>query len=83
MRAFFLKASPVRGSADFPVRIIEFTTDDQFQPFRDNVSAAYFFSGPARDYIVLGPPASVNYSLAIQEYMHLIIRHSGLKIPLG
>ena len=83
VREFFLKASPVRGPADFPVRIVEFGSDELYQPFRPGTgTAAYFFPAPGRDYIVLGPEASGNYPVAIHEYMHLIIRHSGLQIPV-
>ncbi len=84
VREFFLKASPVRGSSDFPVRIVEFETAEQYQPFLPptTVAAAYFLATPTRDYIVLGNQAQVNDSIAIHEYMHLIIRHSGLKIPI-
>lgn len=83
VRQFFLKASPVRGPADFPVRIVEFGSNEQYQPFRPGGgTAAYFLATPARDYIVLGPEASGNYPVATHEYMHLIIRHSGLKIPI-
>jgi tetratricopeptide (TPR) repeat protein len=83
VREFFLKASPVRGPIDFPVQIVEFGSDEQYQPFRpDTGTAAYFFGTPGRDYIVLGPQASGNYPVSIHEYMHLIIRHSGLRIPV-
>jgi tetratricopeptide (TPR) repeat protein len=84
VREFFLKASPVRGSSDFPVRIIEFETADQYAPFRPptTVASAYFLSTPIRDYIVLGNQAQVDDSIAIHEYMHLVIKHSGLKIPI-
>jgi len=83
VREFFLKASPVRGPADFPVRIVEFDTAEQYAPFQPNAfTAAYFIAAPDRDYIVMGDRASRNYSIAIHEYMHLIIRHSGLKLPL-
>ena len=85
VREFFLKASPVRGSSDFPVRIIEFETGEQYQPFVPSANAAstaYFLSTPARDYIVLGNRAQVDDSIAIHEYTHLIIQHSGLKIPI-
>lgn len=81
VREFFLKASPVRAREDFPVRIVEFATEDQFRPYRPNAtSSAYFFENSAHDYIVLGNQAS--YPTAIHEYMHLIVRHSGLRIPL-
>jgi len=83
VREFFLKASPVRAPADFPVRIIEFATEQQFQPFKpNNFTTAFFVSTPARDYIMMGAAASPNYTMATHEYVHLIIRHSGLKIPL-
>lgn len=81
VREFFLKASPVRMPADFPVRIVDFTTEEQFRPYRPNATtSAYYFASATRDYIVLGNDAS--YPTAIHEYMHLIVRHSGLKIPL-
>ncbi len=83
VREFFVKASPVRGPADFPVRIVEFETAQQYEPFRPNAfTTAYFIAAPERDYIVMGDVASRNYPIAIHEYMHLIIRHSGLKLPL-
>src|SRR5580692_5045372 len=62
VREFFLKASPVRGSSDFPVRIVEFETAEQYQPFVPpaTVATAYFLNTPVRDYIVLGNQATVN-----------------------
>jgi tetratricopeptide (TPR) repeat protein len=84
IRAFFLKASPVHGGADFPLRIIAFQTEEQYRPFLppNSASSAYFLPTAERDYIVLGNAAATNDAIAIHEYMHLIIRHSGLKIPL-
>ncbi len=81
VREFFLKASPVRAREDLPIRIVEFATADQFRPYQPNdTSAAYFFENSARDYIVLGNRAS--YPTAIHEFTHLIVRRSGLRIPL-
>jgi tetratricopeptide (TPR) repeat protein len=81
VRDFFLKASPVHGSSAFPVRVIQFATPAQYGPYRPNTfSGAYFASPPWGDYIVLGDLAT--NPVAIHEYMHLIIRHSGLKIPV-
>src|SRR5438270_13698346 len=33
-REFFLKASPVRRSVEFPLRIIQFDTEEQYEPYR-------------------------------------------------
>jgi hypothetical protein len=82
VREFFLQASPVRGGSDVPLRIFQFDSDAQFQPFRPNDhTAGYFISTPARDYLVMGTQTTEAFEPAIHEYMHLIVRHSGLKVP--
>jgi tetratricopeptide (TPR) repeat protein len=83
VRAFFLKASPVRKISEVPLRIIEFRNRDEFQRFNPNqISAAYFANTPARDYIVLGPAAADDSAIAVHEYVHLIVKHSGLRLPV-
>jgi tetratricopeptide (TPR) repeat protein len=82
VREFFLQASPVRGGSDVPLRIFQFDTESQFQPYRPNEhTAGYFISTPAREYIVIGNQTTEAFGPAIHEYVHLIVRHSGLKIP--
>jgi tetratricopeptide (TPR) repeat protein len=82
VREFFLQASPVRSSGDSPLRIFLFGTEAQYAPFRPNgFTIAYFVATPASDYIVMGDRASNDYGPSIHEYMHLIVRHSGLKLP--
>ena len=81
-RGFFLRASPVRSLGDFPLRIFQFDTESQYKPFRPNeFTIAYFVATPAREFIVMGDRASKDYTSSIHEYMHLIVRHSGLKLP--
>jgi tetratricopeptide (TPR) repeat protein len=82
VREFFLRASPVRSLGDSPLRIFQFDTDSQYKPFRPTESAvAYFVATPAREYIVMGDRAANDLGPAIHEYVHLIVRHSGLKLP--
>jgi len=82
VREFFLQASPLRNLGDFPLRIFQFDTESQYKPFRPNeFTIAYFVASPAREYIVMGDRASKDFTSSIHEYVHLIIRHSGLKIP--
>src|ERR1019366_7163074 len=82
VREFFLQASPVRSLGDSPLRIFQFETASQYQPFRPNESSvAFFVATPARDYIVMGDRIADDFGPAIHEYMHLIVRHSGLKLP--
>ncbi|HEY4088092.1 MAG TPA: hypothetical protein VGM43_19285 [Bryobacteraceae bacterium] len=80
---FFLAASPVRPPANFPVRIVAFRDLDEMHMYAPNPSvAAYFAPGPVRDTIVIANPSPDNYPTAVHEYMHLVIRHSGLRAPL-
>lgn len=87
VRAFFLQASPVRSLSDFPLRIFQFDTEAQYAPVRQTAQQiAYFVTTPASEYIVLGDrvtakEAEGDYSPLIHEYMHLVVRHSGMKIP--
>jgi tetratricopeptide (TPR) repeat protein len=81
VREFFLKASPLPLLDQFPVRIILFKTEEQFAPYQTTEGQrAFFVNSPKRDYIVMADSPG-EYRFAIHEYMHLIVRHSGLRLP--
>ncbi len=83
IRAFFAQASPVKPPGDFPLRIIAFSNAEQYRAYTANpLSSAYFVSGPGRDYIVMRDASPESYSTAVHEYVHFVIRHSGLRVPL-
>jgi tetratricopeptide (TPR) repeat protein len=83
VRDFFLQASGVKVAGEVPVRIVAFRDDDGFHQYAPNQRiSAYFAPGPARDSIVMEDPSPENYPIATHEYMHLVVRHSGLRIPL-
>lgn len=82
VRSFFLEASASKPASDFPVRIVAFRGEKQYQPYRISEAAfAYFIRGRSRDYIVMQDIVSEHYPAAIHEYTHLIIEHAGLKAP--
>jgi tetratricopeptide (TPR) repeat protein len=82
VRSFFLEASQSKRVSDFPVRIVAFRGEKQYQPYRLNEFAtAYYTRGRNRDYIVMQDISSEHYPVAIHEYTHLIIEHAGLKPP--
>src|SRR5271169_6832185 len=65
VRAFFLKASPVKKTSEFPVRIIQFGTEKEFSRYSVNqIAAAYYTGTPARDYIVMSEAANSNAPVA-------------------
>lgn len=76
----FLKLAPRRGK---PTRLIIFSGDKQFAPYRPNeVAAAFYLSGPNRDFIVMKSLDKDAYPVVVHEYAHLLIRHSGARFPL-
>ena len=55
----------------------------EFTPYSPRAnSAAYYVRSPKRDYIVMGDLSPESYKTAVHEYTHLIVRHSGLRIPI-
>ena len=82
VRNFFLLASPSKKVPEFPVRIVAFRSEKQYKPYRMNEFAvAYYTRTQMRDYIVMQDIAQENYHVAIHEYTHLIVEHTGLKLP--
>jgi tetratricopeptide (TPR) repeat protein len=83
VRSFFAQAAPVKGVTEFPTRIVVFRSDKQYKPYAPNeVAAAFYTQGRYRDYIVMGDADPEHLPMAIHEFMHLVIRHAGLKLPL-
>jgi tetratricopeptide (TPR) repeat protein len=83
VRSFFLQSSPSKHAPEFPVRIVAFRSESQYKPYRMNEgSVAYYAPGRDRDYIVMQDISSELYPAAIHEYTHLIVKHTGLKLPV-
>jgi len=83
IRGFFLQVTPTHLSEDFPVRLIVFQNTTEYAPYSPRaMTGAYYVRSPKRDYIVLGDLSAETYKSAVHEYTHLIVRHSGLRIPV-
>ena len=80
-RSFFGQMMQRELSNPIPVRIVLFRSKKEYLPYRPGeVAAAYYLSGRDADLIVL--VAGSESSVAIHEYVHLLVRHSGLQLPL-
>jgi hypothetical protein len=84
VRDFF---SRTRSSNNFvpstPVRIIAFRSEKEFARYRINDSAiAFYLDGYDRDYIVMRTIDAENYPVAIHEFTHLLVKHSGFDPPV-
>ena len=83
VRGFFIQASPKKEAPQFPVRIIAFRSEKEYKPYRPNETAiAYYHRDRSRDSIVMEDIQAEHFPVAIHEYTHLIIEHSGLKLPV-
>ena len=83
IRSFFIEVTQAKSAPPLPVRIIAFRSRKEFEPYRARESSsAYYLSSRERDYIVMGKIGADTRPIAIHEYIHLLVRHSGLKLPI-
>ena len=66
-----------------PVYIILFKNKKEFTPYAPGDGIAAFYIGDrSRDFIVMSGANEEDKPVAVHEYMHLLIRHMELKIPV-
>ncbi|MBI1899266.1 MAG: tetratricopeptide repeat protein [Acidobacteria bacterium] len=65
-----------------PVRIIAFRNEKEYKPYRPGeFAAAYYLASELRDTILMSALGSESFPVAVHEYTHLWLKHSGLKLP--
>jgi tetratricopeptide (TPR) repeat protein len=83
VRAFFLEAMGAGSRSGPPVRIVIFRSDKEFAPYAPNdFAAAYYLGAQDRDYIVMKSASSEQFHVAVHEYIHLLVKHSGIVAPV-
>jgi Flp pilus assembly protein TadD len=83
VRSFFMDLGTLKEKPEPLARIIAFRSERDFIPYRTKEFAvAYYASNRKRDYIVMQSISQQRYPVAIHEYVHLVVRHSGLKLPI-
>ena len=84
VRDFCARTRRIDDSAmNAPVRIIAFRSDKEFEPYRINeFASAFYLEGYDRDYIVMRSISQENYPVAVHEFAHLLVKHSGLEVPI-
>ena len=83
VRNFFMRALKGKDTrSPEPVRIVAFSSEKEYLPYRMNEFAAYYASDGTRDTIVMGNIGPDCYPTAVHEFTHLILRHSDAKIPI-
>jgi tetratricopeptide (TPR) repeat protein len=82
VRAFFLQVLGGIPGKPLPVRLVAFRSEKEYEPYRLNEFAtAYYHPSAGRDYIVMSHSGAEIFPVAVHEYVHLLVRHSGLKLP--
>jgi len=83
VHAFFTDYMGLSSAPGRPTRLIVFSSENEFKPYRANaVARAYYQPGPDRDYIVMSSYDDESQRVVVHEYVHLIIRHSSLDYPV-
>jgi tetratricopeptide (TPR) repeat protein len=82
VRSFFLQALGGPVAKPSPVRLVAFSNAKEYEPYRLNEFAtAYYHQTPDRDYIVMSHGGADTFPIAVHEYVHLLVRHAGMKLP--
>lgn len=82
VRGFFLQAFSGQPAKAAPVRLVAFALAKEYEPYRPNeFAAAYYQDSPDGDYIVMSHAGADTFPIAVHEYVHLLVRHSGLTLP--
>jgi tetratricopeptide (TPR) repeat protein len=82
IRNFFITATNSKLPPE-RTTIVAFNSAKDFEPYRPNeFSIAFYLGGHERDYIVMGRTSSDARNIAIHEYVHLLVKHSGIEMPV-
>ncbi len=82
VRSFFAQSLPHAFERSGPVRIVAFSSEKEFEPYRPNEFAiAYYHETARHDYIVMSHTGAETFPVATHEYVHLVVRHSNLTFP--
>jgi hypothetical protein len=82
VRSFFQQGMGNIPGKPLPVRIIGFNSKKEFEPYRfNNFASAYYHATATTDDIVLSETGFDVFPVAIHEYVHLVTKHMGMKLP--
>jgi len=82
VRSFFQQGMGNIPGKPLPVRIVAFNSRKEYEPYRLNsFTSAFYHSTPSTDEIVLSETGPDVFSVAVHEYVHLVVKHMGLKLP--
>jgi Protein of unknown function (DUF1570) len=84
LRSFFSQLPDYQQRQLAPVRIVEFSSKDQFKLYQSmEWEAGHYESNGSRDWIALGPDSTpaIRAATLAHEYHHLVAARAGLRLP--
>src|SRR5262245_43200074 len=83
VHAFFTDYMGLAPALARPTRLVVFSSDGEFKPYRPNaVAQAYYQATADRDYIVMSSFDEDAQQVVVHEYVHLLIRQSNVDYPV-
>lgn len=83
IRHVFETRTQQKNLTPLPVRVYVFRSDAEFRRFQVKENAAgYYQSAPDSDYIAMQLSGADLYRVVYHEYVHLLMRHSGVHVPV-
>jgi tetratricopeptide (TPR) repeat protein len=82
LRAFYLQKTGLPPESLRPVRVINFRSAREYQPYRLGLASdAHFIGTENQDYIVMAALDARQFPTAAHEYAHSILHAAGLQFP--
>jgi hypothetical protein len=82
VRSFFQQGMGSIPGKALPVRIVAFSSRKEYEPYRlNNFATAFYHPTPTIDDIVLSETGFDVFPVAVHEYVHLVTKHMGMKLP--
>lgn len=82
-RSFFRQVHAFALTSQLPFTLVDFGSESQFRQFTIGPFVRAYFTGDDEgDYIVMSDVEGEAKRVAVHEYVHSVVRHSGLRLPL-
>lgn len=83
VRTFFIRNNKAIQLPAYPVRIVAFRSEKDYRPYSPSQNAIAFYQpGLHHETIVMQGLGSMFYEVAVHEYVHLVMREYGDRLPL-
>ena len=82
LHAFFQQQTGLVLDNRSPVRVIAFSSPQEYWPYRIHPTAdAYYVGSMNRDYIVMVTPTPGDFRIPAHEYAHFVLHANAIKLP--